>query len=57
MNIINPQLWIDHQGGDCEAECPYCIMEEELNEEYGYTDERNSKVAKVGRSEKNIRRI
>ena len=58
MNIINQQLWIDHEGGYCdESTCPYCNIQEELNEEYNFRDKRNSKVAKVGRSEKSIRRI
>lgn len=54
---FNSQIYIDHTSGDCNSDCPYCIMEEELIDIYDFNDERNGKVAKVGRSERNIRKI
>ena len=56
-NIINNEIAFQaHVDGECEEDCMYCIMEDEVND-YKYIDERNSKIAKVGRLEKNIRRI
>jgi hypothetical protein len=57
-NIVGNEIAFQaHCNGDCEDNCMYCEMEDELNVDYGFKDERNSKIAKVGRSEKNIKRI
>lgn len=57
-NIVGNEIMFQtHINGECEDGCMYCEMEDELNDDYSFVDKRNDKVAKVGRFEKNIKKI
>lgn len=53
--LIDNEKYEKHLSGECDFEtCEYCQLEDEINEEYAFEDERHSKIAKVG---KNTRRV
>ena len=46
-----------HVDGECDLDCPYCEMENEINEEYGFEDERVEKSSKISKYEKQLKKL
>ena len=56
-SLIDDKKYEEHIAGDCDSECPYCKMENEINDEYEEVDEKRGKSAKVSRFEKQMKNI
>lgn len=54
--LIDEVMYQAHINGECEMGCTYCLMEDELNEEHEFIEQKNSKKASNSKNEKALKK-